>query len=300
MQQPYVVVEQFFDGADEVRAAFEAHFADSHKHTPQHQVWNYWYIPELYTYLRSSPSRLMPEALVARFVQRLNAWATSTLGLSTPFHPWISLYINGCGQGLHNDSLNGQMGYVYSLTKWEGRNFQGGETILFRPENYWETDRIRQSGAGATFYEKVPSRFNQLLVFDDRVIHGVAPIVGTMDPLAGRVVMHGHLKAEGGILAGALPADVVRTAVTPVMDRMRAVIQEHTTLFHGFMTLRLHIGPDGRVASVQPLCDRILPLSPDRSRLQPFKQQVAQLLASVSFPVAGGPTELTLPVLVGS
>src|SRR4051794_24859783 len=102
MQNPYVVVEQFFDGADEVRAAFEAHFNDAHKHTPQHQVWNYWYVPEMYTYLRTSPARLMPEALINRFMQRLNDWAMTALGLSSPFHPWMSLYVNGCGQGLHN------------------------------------------------------------------------------------------------------------------------------------------------------------------------------------------------------
>jgi hypothetical protein len=299
MQNPYLVVEQFFDGADELRSAFEAHFNDPRTHGPPHQVWNYWYVPESYTYLRTNPGRIMPEALVTRFVQRLNAWAAATLGLSSPFNPWISLYVNGCGQALHNDSLNGQMGYVYSITKWDQRTFQGGETILFRPENYWETERIKSSGAGASFYEKVPSRFNQLLVFDDRVIHGVQPVQGTMDPLAGRVVMHGHLKAEGGILTGALPADVVRTAVTPVLDKVRAVIQEHNRLFHGFMTLRLYIAPDGRVSSVKALCDRILPLSPDRSKLEPFKNQVAQLLAGVPFPAAQGPTELTLPVLVG-
>jgi hypothetical protein len=299
MQQPYMVVEQFFDGADEMRAAFEAHFAEPHRHTPQHQVWNYWYIPELYTYLRTNPAKIMPESLVTRFLQRLNNWAASTLGLNTPFHPWISLYVSGCGQGLHNDSLNGQMGYVYSLTKWEGRNFQGGETILFRSENYWETDRIKTAGAGASFYNKVPSRFNQLLVFDDRVIHGVAPIMGTMDPVAGRVVLHGHLKAESAILTGALPVGVVRAAAASVQDRLRALLQEHAQLFHGFMTLRLHIGPEGRVAFVQPLCDRILPLSHDTGKLEAFKTEISQLVASVPFPAAHGPSELTLPVIVG-
>jgi hypothetical protein len=299
MQNPYVVVEQFYDGADELRAAFEAHFSDTSRHGQQHQVWNYWYVPESYTYLRTNPGKIIPDALVTRFVQRLNAWATATLGLSTQLNPWLSLYVSGCGQALHNDSLNGQMGYVFSITKWDQRNFLGGETILFRPENYWETERIKTSGAGGTFYEKVPSRFNQLLVFDDRVIHGVQPVMGTMDPLQGRVVMHGHLKAEGGILTGALPADVVRTAITPALERIRGVIQEHGRLFHGFMTLRMTIGPDGRVASVQALCDRILTLSPDKSRLEPFKSQVAQMLAAVPFPAAQGPTELTLPVLVG-
>ncbi len=156
MQHPYLVVEQFFDGADELRAAFEAHFRDARSHGAQQQVWNYWYIPESYTYLRTNPGKIIPDALIARFVQRLNVWATATLGLSTQLNPWLSLYVNGCGQALHNDSLNGQMGYVYSITRWDQRNFLGGETILFRPENYWETERIKTSGAGQSFYDKIP------------------------------------------------------------------------------------------------------------------------------------------------
>lgn len=203
MQNGYLVADRFFDGADALRSAYDAHFAEPDKNTDRHIVWNYWHVPGLYTYLKTNPSKVLPEPLVTRFMQRLNAWAMATLGLSTRSHPWLSLYVNGCGQDLHNDSLNGQMGFVFSLTRWEGRNFHGGETILFRPDNYWETDRIADSGAGVTFSEKIPSCFNRLLVFDDRMIHGVQPVQGTMDPLAGRVVLHGHLRAESGILSGA-------------------------------------------------------------------------------------------------
>jgi hypothetical protein len=263
-------------------------------------VWNYWYVPDSYTYLRTNPGKVIPEPLIAQFMERLNSWGRATLGLSTPYNPWLSLYVDGCGQTIHNDSLNGQMGYVFSITRWEGRTFQGGETLLFRPENYWETERIKTSGAGTSFYEKVPSRFNQLLVFDDRVIHGVQPIYGTMDPLAGRVVMHGHLEAKGWILSGPLPEDAARNALAGALERVRALAHEHARLFHGFQTLRLTIQPDGRVSSVQPLVDRLLPLSPDKSRLEPYRQQVVQLLSAPRFPPAHAPTELTLPVLVGT
>jgi hypothetical protein len=300
MPNAYLIVENFFDEADALRAAFEAHFNEPDKHTPNHQVWNYWYVPDLYTYLRTNPTKILPEPLVERFVQRLNNWAMATLGLSTRSHPWMSLYVDGCGQGLHNDALNGQLGFVYSITRWDQRNFLGGETLLFHPENYWETERIKTSGAGSTFYDKVPSRFNQLLVFDDRVIHGVQPIHGTMDPRAGRVVLHGHLRAEGGILNGALTAEPVLAALNPTLETIRALVQEHHALFHGFITLRLAIEPEGRVASVRALCDRILPLSADsKSRLQPFKEQLVGSLSAVVFPTAAGPSELTLPVFVG-
>lgn len=300
MQKGYIVVENFFGGSEEMRAAFEAHFSNPHTHTPQHQVWNYWYVPDQYTYLRTNPGKIIPEQLISNFVQRLNQWASSALGVTARSNPWLSLYVNGCGQGLHNDSLNGQLGYVYSLTRWDQRSFLGGETILFHPENYWETERIKTSGAGASFYDKVPARYNQLLVFDDRIIHGVQPLQGTMDPRAGRVVLHGHLKAEEGILNGALTGDAILKVWPPVLEKIQALTQQHRHIFHGFMTLRLSIQADGHVASVQCLCDRILPLSADKSRLEPMKQSIVQLLAALVFPSASGASQFTLPILVGT
>jgi hypothetical protein len=302
MQDPYVVADQFFDGASTMRAEFEAHFREPHRHSSKHQVWNYWYVPELYTYLRTNPANIMADSLIAAFLQRLNSWAMGTLGLSTERQPWLSVYVDGCGQGLHNDSLNGQMGYVFSITKWDKKNFLGGETLLFRAENYWESGRIKSSGAGVTFYDKVPSRFNQLLVFDDRVIHGVQPIQGTMDPVEGRVVLHGHLTAESGNLTGALAAtgEAAVDATSGAMEKIDALTGEQAHLFHGFLTVRLMIRPDGRVASVKRLCDRILPLTADKSSLEPLKAEVERLLSGVVFPSSSGTSEMTVPVLVGT
>lgn len=300
MTNSHVIAEQFFDGANAMRAAFEEHFRDPARHTDAHQVWNYWFVPDLYTYLRTAPTKIMPDALVARFMQRLNAWALATLGLSTRDYPWLSVYINGCSQTLHNDSLNGQMGYVFSLTKWDTRNFLGGETLLFHPENYWETNRITTSGAGAVFYEKIPARFNQLLVFDDRIIHGVQAVQGTMDPLFGRLVIHGHLRAESAMVNGSLDAQVALQAIRPTMEAMRVLIGPLVQLFHGFLTVRLMIQPDGRVTTVQTLCDRLMPVTPDRSRLEPLRQEIIGLLAGALFPPTAGPSEFTLPIVIGT
>lgn len=298
MQNGYVVVEQFFEGAAELRAAFENHFQKPYTHSSQHQVWNYWYVPDTYTYLKTTPSKVVPEPLVARFLQRLNGWASATLGLSTREYPFLSLYVNGCRQALHNDSAAGQLGYVYSITRWDERNFLGGETLLFRQQQYWGTDRIRTAGATVAFYEKIPARFNQLLLFDDRIIHGVDAIQGTMDPLCGRVVLHGHLRAESVTVTGPLPVEPAVQALTPVVDRIKELCTRHKDLMHGFVTLRLAVEADGRVAAVRPLCDRILPLTADASRLEPFKRDVVGMLAGVRFPPAPTASEVTLPVLV--
>lgn len=299
MQAGYVVVDDFFDGAEELRAGFEAHFRDPDSHGHAHQVWNYWYVPETYTYLRTRPDKVVPPPLVARFLDRLNGWATAALGLSTRQAPWLSLYVDGCGQAIHNDSAAGQMGYVFSITRWAERTFLGGETLLFRPENYWETDRMTRSGAAASFYDRVESRFNRLLVFDDRVIHGVQPVQGTMDPLRGRVVLHGHLSAGAVAVRGALTPDRVTDRLGPVLDRLRAVAAEHSGRVHGFVTLRVVVAPDGGVAELAPLCDLILPLSSDREPVGAFHRAVADAIHRVTFPPAAGPSEVILPVVVG-
>jgi hypothetical protein len=298
----YLVVDDFFGDAAALRGAFEAHFSNPDSHTPDHQVWNYWYVPEMYTYFRTHPTKLMEQSLIHAFLTRLNAWAAAVLGLGTEQLPWLSLYVNGCGQGLHNDSLNGQMGYVFSITDWEDRTFLGGETILLRPENYWESDRIKTSGAGSSFADKVPALFNRLLVFDDRVIHGVAPVQGTMDPLAGRVVLHGHLRAARSQVTGSLASNraAALEASAAVLEEIRGFSRRQSRSLHGFLTLRLTIGPDGHTESITCLCDRIMPISADHSSLEPFKLQVFEQLSAIQFPSSSGPSEVTLPVVVGS
>jgi hypothetical protein len=298
VQNGYLVAEQFFDAAGELRAAFESHFNSPGTHTIQHQVWNYWFVPDAYTYLKTDPLKVIPQQLVVRFMQRLNSWAIATLGLSTKQNPWLSLYVDGCGQTIHNDAANGQMGFVYSITKWDERNFLGGETQLFRPGNYWETDRITRSGAGTAFYEKIPARFNQLLVFDDRIIHGVETIQGTMDPLRGRVVIHGHLRAEAFAISGPLELPAMLPVLGPSLERVKALARDHASVMNGFMTLRLSIQPDGSVAKVHVLCDRLLPVSPDSGRIDSFRREIDGIFSTLVFPAASAPSELTLPVLV--
>ena len=55
------VLDDFFPKAAAIRAGIDAHFAEPAKHLPEsHQVWNYWYVPGLYTYLRTSPDKVLP------------------------------------------------------------------------------------------------------------------------------------------------------------------------------------------------------------------------------------------------
>src|SRR5262245_54094351 len=64
----------------------------------------------------------------------------------------------------------------------------------------WDgTSHLQAPEAGTGFYELIEPRFNRLTVFDDRLIHGVECPQGSMDPVDGRCVLHGHIEESGPI-----------------------------------------------------------------------------------------------------
>ncbi len=67
---------------------------------------------QTYSYLRTQPEKVIQRARVERFMSQLAAWSSETLGLARISWPYLSLYISGCRQGLHNDVRNGRFGFV--------------------------------------------------------------------------------------------------------------------------------------------------------------------------------------------
>ena len=299
MQSSYLIVPDFFERAHELRACFDRHFADpAHSGGPSHQIWDYWHVPTMYTYLRTQPGRVIRPELMERLVAQLKAWAMETLGLSEITPPYLSLYVNGCGQGLHNDSGNGRWGFVYSLTNWDQRRFSGGETLVFHESSYWETEAVRRPGAGSNFYDLVPARFNQLLVFDDRVIHGVPAIQGDMAPQDGRVVIHGHIR-EGGIVIDGPLADAGMPTLAQALGRIRSGLERAGQGHHGCVCVRLEIDRDGRVTRAARLSDRVYRTSPHAADPERLVCELTDVLATLRFPAASGRSVATVPVAIG-
>jgi hypothetical protein len=295
---PHHVVPDFFPLAAQMREGIDRHFSEPHRHQPAvHQIWNYWFVPDLYTYLRTQPEKLMERALVERFVNHLRAWAVENLGMTQVSWPYLSLYVDGCGQSLHNDSANGNFGYVFSLTNWTQRTFSGGETLVFREQDYWASGRFREPGAGSAFYETVPSLFNQLLLFDDRLIHGVATVRGALDPRQGRLVVHGHIEAKDAALSGALFGKVQnQPGVIRLSQDTGAVVKKYAGQFHGFATFAVFIQPDGRVREARLLVDRILStLGPGHAGH--IIEELRSILVTTRFPEADGESRLSIPFL---
>lgn len=297
----FSVIDDFFPEARDLRGGIDSHFASPEKHrADSHQVWNYWHVPGLYTYLRTSPEKVLARPLVERFLSKLRALALFRYGLGQITWPYLSLYVAGCQQGLHNDSRNGRLGYVYSLTLWDERKFLGGETLIFKEQDYFGSAAITQANAGLGLYELVPARFNRLLLFDDRLLHAVPRIEGTMVPQEGRIVLHGHVSegpvAVTGALAQAAAAAVVEEA-RPALDRL--VAQAGAGLA-GLVSVRLTLEGGGAAVKDEVLFDRLLPTAPGAAAPEAAIAALRAALRKLKFPAADGSSLVTVPVPFGA
>jgi 2OG-Fe(II) oxygenase superfamily len=298
LRAPYLVVDDFLPiaEAERLRAGIEAHFArpDAHSHTT-HQIWNYWFVPGLYTYLRTNPEKLIARPHVDAFVETLRAWSIRTLGMADVTWPFLSLYINGCRQGVHNDSTNGHFAFVYSLTRNERRSI-GGETLIYHEGDLFRRG-LRRASAGADFHAEVAPRFNRLVVFDDRLPHGVSPVEGPMDPLEGRFVLHGHLRSAGALVEGALsPESVNQTILEPMTAFLEAAprIEAHS----GMLMLRLSVAPSGAVAACAVLVDRVVALDERDAGWPALAEAIRARASQLAFPAAESATTITLPIML--
>jgi Rps23 Pro-64 3,4-dihydroxylase Tpa1-like proline 4-hydroxylase len=295
---PFVTVDGFLPQAEalRLRGEIDAHFAEPHKHAPErHQVWNYWYVPQLYTYLRTSPEKVIAAPLVRRFYEALSVFAREVVGLGHVTWPNLSLYVDGCEQQLHNDSANGRLGYVYSLTR-DSRKTIGGETILLKEGDGFRAN-LERAAAGWGLYDLIEPSFNRLALFDDRMPHGVRRVDGSMDPLEGRFVLHGHISESGPFSGGPIDATEIGETVAAALAPLHAELQASPGAPHGPLTLRLTIAASGRVEQLQTMLNRVA--RPDGLPVEPAVEQALAIVRGLRWPQAASPTEAVVPILFG-
>ena len=295
---PYLILDDFLPQEDALamRRQIEAHFADPQNHKPdRHQIWNYWHVPGLYTYLRTRPEKVIDGALVDRFVRGLTIWSEYMLGMGHVTQPYLSLYVDGCEQRLHNDSVNGRFGFVYSLTRDERRTM-GGETIVLKEGDLFRNN-MGNASAGPGLLDLIEPRFNRLTLFDDRMPHGVQRVEGSMNPVEGRFVLHGHISESGPMAEGPLDAVAAARAVYDALGPLLSEVQRKHVFHHGPLVLRIAIEPDGSVSNVDRLVDRLA--RADGNSAGVVVGQVIQVIRAMRFPDAAEATELTLPLLFG-
>lgn len=292
MRERFLVVDEFLpdDEGRALRADVDAHFSNPDRHGPDHQVWNYWHVPGLYTYLRATPQKVIAETKVKAFVDRLRNWAAVNLGLASVTWPYLSLYVPGCGQGLHNDSTNGRLGYVYSLTRNE-RATVGGETLLMQDGDLFRAN-LDRAAAGTGLYDLVAPRFNRLTLFDDRIPHGVQRVDGSMDPVEGRIVLHGHISEGGVVTNGPLSPNIIQEPVVAMLAQLRAGVARGA---QGPLVYRVEIAPDGSVRAAGRILDRLA--STGEADLDAVRDAAASAIHALRFPAASDPTRANIPLM---
>src|SRR6266851_2959441 len=88
---PLLVVDGFLpaDLALAMRRDIDSHFARPERHRAEtHQVWNYWFIPDSYTYLRTAPEKVIERARIEAFHNALREWSRALLGMANVTWPY--------------------------------------------------------------------------------------------------------------------------------------------------------------------------------------------------------------------
>lgn len=294
------IVDNFLplEFATAMRADIDAHFSTPFRHRPDtHQVWNYWFVPQTYTYLRTQPEKVIERSRVERFMGLLRDWSVQMLGFGRLSWPYLSLYVDGCRQGLHNDVKNGRFGFVYSLTRDERRS-SGGETIVLRQGDPFLRN-LRRASAGTAFYELVEPRFNRLFVFDDRMVHGVQLVEGSMNPAEGRLVLHGHIEETAPIVTGALSPEHVMQGLRVAVERFERDCAERANIYDGPLVLRFTISRAGRVVDARVVLDRVFTEREADLGWPAIRSRLIELVGAGSYPAGSGETSVTLPLRFG-
>ena len=290
------VVPKFFPRASAMRATFETRFASPRVQDRQRFIWDYWHVPGQYTYVRTFAKWLFPGELMSAFLQHLRSWGQDHLGCNLVTEPWLSFYVDGCGQELHTDLLQGPWAFVFSLTQWDERRFTGGETTLVDSIllNYWQAEGHRQPLEYASMMHLQPPLFNQLLVFDARIPHGVRMVEGSRSPTQSRLVLHGWFKSPSLIVAGGLDRDAGE-AMAIAAERHWQVLQRQFNDLSGWLILRRTLTGSSAEDTVEVLTNTLVSISLRKDSVPLAVESMCATMGALHPPVQGQTGSVVLP-----
>jgi hypothetical protein len=288
--------------ARSLRSHFEKRFAAS---SSDRFVWDYWDVPDQYRLLRTPAYTFFPKREYEAFHRQLVLWGRENLGCHDISPPWLSCYVEGCGQELHGDLPHGPWAFVYSLTPWERRKFRGGETLLLRDEilSYWQN--LGKSGRGGIgggrglehgeIFRKVDARFNRLTVFDPRIPHGVRKLEGGVHSvLDGRLVIHGWFVQPRPFIEGALRPGVLQSAIDGLSERLGQLLAGGAQAT-GVLSVRFAVGASGAVSGLRVLTNTLHSAEPGDAGM--LARAIQVYLSELRFGRQRGSSRVTLPLV---
>ena len=292
-----IVVDRFAPEIRELRAVFDARFAAPREAHTDRFVWDYWHVPDQYTALRTPAWTYFPRRLYAQFHNRLVAWGREHLGCHDISPPWLSLYVEGCRQELHGDLPHGPWAFVVSLTRWRGRRFRGGETMLLRDEvlDFWHDFASVRSVEHGELVRRVAPELGRLVVFDPRIPHGVRPVTGTHDPRDGRLVIHGWFVQPRPFVRGALPVRSLAVRIAELTGELGGWLGGLPIA--GLLSIAFDVDRAGRVRAPRVLSDTTrVPRGDERARTALIRR-IRGAIATWRFARQRGPSRVTLPLV---
>eukprot|EP00667_Euglena_gracilis_P007231 EG_transcript_7299 len=322
--QRYHTVENFYPRAKELRGVFDARFGNTRGLSPKRFCWDHWHVPEQYSFHRTLAEEYFSD--LADLGQENGEWealkealldyGTTQLGCAAITPLWLSYYCDGDEQQWHCDVPHGAYAFVLSLTDWDRRTFSGGDTALLRDDtmSHWSRffdiyrdDPRHPAQAGLNYpdlVEHIPARFNQLLVFDGRIPHGVRRVYGARDPREARLVLHGWFSSPEPFYDGALQAEEVEPPLRAVLDPLMERLADYETYpqLHGHLAIQLVApGAGGPAQHVRVLTEslRLHPSEEDPARARnTVARAVLEALRRCVFPAApdGTDTRIVLPL----
>ena len=152
--------------------------------------------------------------------------------------------------------------------------------------------------------ERISPKFNRLTVFDPRIPHGVSPVHGTMNPLDGRLVLHGWFTQPRPHYKGSVPTEKIESALSgfdeQLGNELSNKMNEGSFSSSGTAAYRISIAPTGRVTNVSALAHSLASAEPDAAyRDHRFLTTlVATYFRSHSFPKSKSSSSLTLPITI--
>lgn len=297
MSRSLLIVDRFAPEAEPLRAVFDARFAAPREAHSDRFVWDYWHVPGQYTALRTPAWTYFPRELYAAFHNRLVAWGRAQLGCHDISPPWLSLYVEGCRQELHGDVPHGPWAFVASLTRWRGRAFRGGETLLVRDDvlDFWAdfaSNRIVEHGE---LVRVVPPQFGRLTVFDPRIPHGVRTVTGTHDPREGRLVIHGWFVQPRPFVRGPLAVRLLGSRIAELTDQLGGWIGGLPV--SGLVSVAFDVDRRGGVRNARVLSDTTrVPRSDEPVRRQ-LVRRIRAAIATWRFAPQREASHVTLPLV---
>jgi hypothetical protein len=295
----FFVKPSFYKDYQKLRKQFESNFKDPKSTHQKRFVWDFWYDEDQYHLIRTPAFYYFQKKVYQDFHSYLVQWGRENLGCHDISPPWLSYYVDGCYQNLHSDVPHGPWAFVYSLTP-NKKDFRGGETLILKPKtlNYWADFNESKQYEYDSFVDRVPSKMNQLILFDPRFPHGVSEVKGTRDPLKSRLVIHGWFVNPRPYVVGGLSTAQVQKALDPAFHSLMQILSQ-IELLNGAVSIRLKVSKSGRVLVYKLLTNTLISQKSDQADLYLLKE-LRSIFKFILFPKSKTESQITIPLLFKS